>query len=259
MAFGKTLFSGSRFIFWTLTPILFLVLVWMPFSIEKWDATRVAVVVAIDSVSLLLILALYDPKCFYWAARGVTALVFLAYVAYVIDELFVSGKALFQSLCGLVIIGLPALWYTLWGRFSLFEKTVTAIDPNDPLWLESIRRTQEALPELQKLFGEERREAIVKFSFTTDSGDCEHVWGELSEIDGNSMQVKIITPPVAQKSQIPDVVTVPLSSIEDWHVNMPDGSIRGSFSTLAQIKICERDGLEVPHHIREIERRLNAQ
>jgi hypothetical protein len=73
--------------------------------------------------------ALYDARRFWWAARSVTAIVFAAYAAYLIDEFFLSGRPFaptprsvaspWNSLLGFLAIGLPALWYTLFGKFSL--------------------------------------------------------------------------------------------------------------------------------------------
>jgi hypothetical protein len=128
--FGDHLFSDSRFIRWTLIPVLLLFAVSMPFLIPEWTAGRVILTVATSLVSLLLALGLFSPERFRWAFRGVTALVFLGYAAFMIDEFFFSGHPILfpvqpgepnpiRSLLGFIVIGMPCLWYTLLGRFRL--------------------------------------------------------------------------------------------------------------------------------------------
>jgi uncharacterized protein YegJ (DUF2314 family) len=265
--FGRTLFSGSRFIFWALAPVLLLFAGSNLLFIDNWTGTSIAVVAALDAGCLLLVLVLYDPKRFHWAARGLTGMVFATYLAYLVYEFVLSGKpwlrrtprgeaAPINALLGFVIIGLPALRYTLVGRFSFRESNVTPIDPNDPLWAEAVRRARETVPTLRALFQGEHSDAIVKFPFVTDKGECEHVWGELAAFEGDTLQVTIVTPPIAQQSPVPKTMMIPISDLEDWHITMPDGTIRGSFSTIAQIKICRRDGIKIPDYITGQENRL---
>lgn len=128
MSFGDVAFSGSRFIFWCLAPVLLLCGVALPFLITEWSATKVAIATVWSTTCLLAIPALYDAKRFYWAARGITAVIFLAYAIYLVQEWLFTEKPFvptarsqpspYTSLLGFVIIGLPALWYTLFGRFT---------------------------------------------------------------------------------------------------------------------------------------------
>ena len=122
--FGKVLFSGSRFIFWVLSPFLLLFVFAMPFVVHEWWPWSNVLVFALDAIVVLLLLALYDVKRFWWAARGVTAIVFLSFVVYLADQIR-SGKPWrfgqeppLEALLGLLIVGLPSLRYTLVGRFG---------------------------------------------------------------------------------------------------------------------------------------------
>lgn len=89
--FGEVLFSGSRFIFWALSPFLLLFAVVMPLMMDSWSAASIVLVSALDASALLLVLMLFDSKRFWWAGRGVTGIVFLAFLAYLADEIQ-SGK-----------------------------------------------------------------------------------------------------------------------------------------------------------------------
>jgi len=97
--------------------------------LSDWTPVRVVLAAAWSAGCLAAIFALYDARRFPWAARTVTAVIFLAYLGYLIDQVVFSDKPLaptrrseaspWNSILGFIIIGLPALWYTVLGRFSL--------------------------------------------------------------------------------------------------------------------------------------------
>jgi hypothetical protein len=126
--YGKALFSGSKFVFWSLTPFVILFALIMTFAGREWTLTGIVITVIWDSSSLLLILGLWNPRRFHWAHRSASGVVFGAYLLYLIDESW-GGKgwnppsspsepAPFNALFGLLIIGIPCLKHTLFGAFS---------------------------------------------------------------------------------------------------------------------------------------------
>jgi hypothetical protein len=129
--FGETLFGGSPFVRWALSPFLVLFAVLMPFLIPGWTPTRVAITVGIEFMCLALLAGFWLPAKFgHWAFRILTGLVFLGYLTYLIDQFFVS-EAPFKlvqarseaspqnALLGFMVVGLPCLWYSIFGRFKL--------------------------------------------------------------------------------------------------------------------------------------------
>ena len=132
--FGKTLFGGSRFIFRTLAPILLCCGAVLPSLVAGWTASRVIFVSSVEAFLLCLSLGLYDPRRFRWATRCATGVVFCAYLAYLVDEVFLSSKGAGvvsgnraeatsrNAVAGFIAIGLPCLWYTIFGRFSLRDQ-----------------------------------------------------------------------------------------------------------------------------------------
>src|SRR5579863_9513304 len=90
--FWNVLFSGSRFIFWTLAPLLLLCAASMTLLEDAWTFQNTTTLLAFDAIAVLLILALYNPKRFWWSARGVTAAVFVAYSAALVEEGFLGKK-----------------------------------------------------------------------------------------------------------------------------------------------------------------------
>ena len=130
--FGKTLFSGSRFIFWSLSPCLVLFAIVMPLSITEWNVARIILVTVMDVAALLLVIGLYNTKKFWWALRVVTAIVFCGYLMLLIDELLHGDTTINRLLRGdspveviktFIGVGIPCILYTLLGRFSRREAT----------------------------------------------------------------------------------------------------------------------------------------
>jgi hypothetical protein len=129
--FGQTLFGGSLLVRISLTPFLLLFAVVMPLAIQKWTPTAVAILVLLELMSIALLLGFWLPSRHrHWAFRGVAGLVFLGYTSYLVYEVFFTNMPFrlphnraesspFNALLGLVLIGLPCLWYAVFGRFTL--------------------------------------------------------------------------------------------------------------------------------------------
>jgi len=121
------LFSGSRFLFWLLAPLLLAFTVLTAVFRPRWSVGSAAAIGGLDLLAVLMILALYNPKRFQWAGRAATGLVFLAFLVYLVDEIGSghswhfgphSEPSPLNALLGLLIIGVPCLRYTLVGRFG---------------------------------------------------------------------------------------------------------------------------------------------
>lgn len=118
--------TGSRFLFWSCAPVLILTAVLFPFLIPNQTLTSVIASTLISVWCVLLSLLLFDPARFRWAGRLAALMVFIIYVAYVINML-VSGAPMWgnrrsmsvmTSVVGLSVIGVPALYFALFGRLG---------------------------------------------------------------------------------------------------------------------------------------------
>lgn len=126
------------------------------------------------------------------------------------------------------------------------------LDPDDPLLRAATLRARATLARFRRLRAEDVGRAAVKFAFTTDGGAREHVWAEVLAAHLEEVVARIASRPVTQRGPLPARVSVPLDAIEDWAVTLPDGAVHGSFTTLAMIAACRRDGREVPRALRGI-------
>lgn len=139
LKFGEVLFRGSRFVFWALSPFLAFLVVGMPLLVDGWWPWSNILVFALDAIAILLLFALYDVKRFWWAARGVTGIVFLAVFVFLIDDIRGgkpwrfdprSEKSIVEALLAVFFIGWPSLRYTISGRFGSGHHQTADRPPN---------------------------------------------------------------------------------------------------------------------------------
>jgi hypothetical protein len=133
---------------------------------------------------------------------------------------------------------------------------VTAIDPESAEWRAAVSRARAALPLLRELFPAHPEQTLVTVAVATASGSREHVWAQLRELGPETLTATIVTPLLDPPSGAEKSFVFPLAELEDWHVLLPDGRIRGSFTTQAQIQVCRATGQPIPRQLRGMEGRL---
>ena len=131
--FGNTLFSGSRFLFWALCPILLSFAVVMPLVVEVKGIFQNIALYTMSATAVFLSLGLFNPIKFKWALRLVSGIVFCTYVAYLASEIieYSNGTGSLSSdratpsvltaLAGFIVIGYPSFKFMLLGRLSWQE------------------------------------------------------------------------------------------------------------------------------------------
>jgi hypothetical protein len=129
--FGETLFGHSKFIRWTLSPLVLLFAILMPFLIEKWTIMGAITMVGLELMCSTLLMGFWLPsRIGRLAFRVLAGLIFITYLSYLIYEFFFSDTPLRlienssetsprNALLGFIIIGLPSLWYSIFGRFTI--------------------------------------------------------------------------------------------------------------------------------------------
>lgn len=130
----------------------------------------------------------------------------------------------------------------------------TPIAHDDPWLLQAAQAAHEHIVDMLSLSASGQQVAI-KFPYRNGADEIEHVWGALQRVVENSFEVVIMTPLFVGPT--PDApVRVEAAQIEDWQVFMPDGSIRGGFTTQAQLAVCRREGFSIPKALLQQEPRF---
>jgi len=129
------------------------------------------------------------------------------------------------------------------------------VRPDDPLMREAEARARKALPTFLRLLPEHPGRAYVKFAFATDSGATEHLWGRVEAREGDRLRVQAETPPRDHEGAFDPERTLAPADIEDWQVELEDGTIRGGYTLHAMFAIHRRDVGAIPKRFAAFEAR----
>jgi len=115
---------------------------------------------------------------------------------------------------------------------------------------------QASIPLLRDLHRSGQYSVGVKYPLLNSHGEREHVWGELLQLSDDSLVASLETPLRRGRPTSDPPFTVPLADLADWQVQLPDGAIRGGFTTRLDIILARQKGLRLPVHMREMEGRF---
>ena len=147
-------------------------------------------------------------------------------------------------LIGLGLVFMAFKWWRLRKGFW--------IETGHPLMLEARRKAQASLDVLRELYDVPGTGAQVKFVFPSDEEFVELVWGELLALRTGDFTARIVTPPRFDRSAFDPTVTLPLDELRDWQVRLADGSVRGGFTTQAEIRLRRQAGKPLPPDLAEL-------
>ena len=117
----------TRFMFWCTAPFLVATIVLLPLLARPQEAIGWIVLAAVDVLAILVLFGLYNPALYWWCWRGVGAIVFLGYLAYLISmvitgQFFGDGRrssaTALNAMIGLIVFGYPGFMYAVFGRFT---------------------------------------------------------------------------------------------------------------------------------------------
>jgi len=104
---------------------------------------------------------------------------------------------------------------------------------SDPRLDAAAAEARKRWPEFVEEFN--KREAnvayAVKFSLPIKGGGVEHIWMQVTAIDGSTIRGELGNDPVADLGlKLGDAVTTTVDQLEDWMVGRGEGNLKGLFS-----------------------------
>jgi len=130
------------------------------------------------------------------------------------------------------------------------------IDMSKPPWSDAVAKAKQTIPTLRELFPAHRGSVGVKYPLRTSRGETEHVWGQLLELGPQTFVAGLDAPLLRGKPDGEPPFTISLTELEDWLLEMPDGAIRGGYTTRLEIKLARESGRPVPDHMQNMESRF---
>lgn len=126
-------------------------------------------------------------------------------------------------------------------------------DPDDPLLLEAMETAKSTLSEFRELFEKYPEDAFVKLFFDTNTGTVEHLGAHVESINGDEIEVLLVTPPVSHKGHLDRRYICNFDDLEDWQITDVEGNIYGGFTQRAMFEIARQQGVELPDILKEME------
>jgi uncharacterized protein YegJ (DUF2314 family) len=98
---------------------------------------------------------------------------------------------------------------------------------------ESVAQARAALPEFVVQIAKNTDGAYIKFRLITAQGLKEHIWAYVHSYDGQKFNVSLANTPRDSKEPAEGRRDVHGDEVEDWQILLPDGRIKGAYSTMA--------------------------
>lgn len=119
-----------------------------------------------------------------------------------------------------------------WSKRRMAEPPAPPFEvaPDDPLLIEAIGKARETLDQFRELYAQRPRDSYVKISARSEDGRTEHLWGQLLDLTEDSMRLKPVNLHAAYNGPLEGELERPVSDLEDWQVELPDGNIRGGYT-----------------------------
>jgi uncharacterized protein YegJ (DUF2314 family) len=158
-----------------------------------------------------------------------------------------SSASLLIYLCVAFIAVLAARW--------IRAQRGTSVDPESAEWRAAVLKAQSSVGSLSQLLAE-RQAPLIKFALRDKRGEAEHVWGDLKALTTTHFTALLATPLLDGSALAGSTHCLPVEQLEDWQVELPDGRIRGGFTTQLEISAARRARRPIPRHIAAMEGRF---
>lgn len=141
-------------------------------------------------------------------------------------KIFIAVSMVFILLVGMAM-------YSAWFKKEKDNANISVLDPNDPLLLKAKEQATATIDTLQMLFPDHQEHSYIRFPYKFKDAEI-HLWATLKDIAPDHADATIEPGPYAPGFiQGNEDIQLAISRVEDWLVEMEDGSIRGGFTTQA--------------------------
>lgn len=127
------------------------------------------------------------------------------------------------------------------------------VEADHPLMLKAIEKAKATTDKFLSLYSEGVHDCQVKIPFETNSGEIEHLWAAVQQIENDSLSLLYLTPPVSHSGKLDREHTHLLSEIEDWAVFTDEDKIYGGYTQRVMFDLAREQWGELPPELAEQE------
>jgi uncharacterized protein YegJ (DUF2314 family) len=125
------------------------------------------------------------------------------------------------------------------------------VDFDAPELISSVAEAKRTLPSFIAEVKKNIDGAFVKFPLLTDKGVTEHIWAYVHNYKDGVFNVSLANTPYTQKAEIKRRLDITEAEVEDWQIMLPDGRIRGAYSSMAAFRYLERKNIRLNRTMRK--------
>ena len=129
-------------------------------------------------------------------------------------------------------------------------RTSWRVGANHPLLLEARRRAKATLDNLRELHAGNAGQAQIRWAPAPGHSIAGWVWSDLLELGVETCVVAAPALPGVDAAQATPRQSVNLQDMIDWQVRLPQGAVRGGFTTQAELRLAKQLGASLPEAMR---------
>jgi len=137
---------------------------------------------------------------------------------------FLLVTAVFITLIGVFVLG-------IFTKRQEPQEGLTYVDESDSLMVRAKKLASENRSMLFNLYKEHPDVTFVRFSFEPVRNRVEHIWGKVISFDSVNVSIQPLRKSGTEDIYYPENLKLLTDSIEDWLVALPDGRIRGGYTS----------------------------
>jgi len=120
------------------------------------------------------------------------------------------------------------------------------VSANHPLLLEARRKAVATLAMLRQLHADHPSSSQIRWASAPNYTIAEWQWLDVIDLGPEYCIVAVPALPDDAAANTPTPLPVNIQDIIDWRVRLPDGSVRGGFTTQAEIRLAKQLGVPFP-------------
>jgi uncharacterized protein YegJ (DUF2314 family) len=127
-------------------------------------------------------------------------------------------------------------WYAATLKYKKDTAHLQFVDPNNELWTKAKTKATATLDTFTALYPQNPANSFIKFTHDGPSGFKEDIWAKVTSIGPGYVGI-VVEAKYLKENENEANRELPMGQVIDWMIELPDGLIRGGFTTQALLLI----------------------
>jgi len=127
-------------------------------------------------------------------------------------------------------------WYAATLKYKKDTAHLQFVDPNNELWAKAKAKAALTIDSFVAIYPQYPAASFIKFTHSGPSGFREDIWAKVTSMGPGYVGIAI-EPRYLKENENEANRELPLGQVIDWMIELPDGQIRGGYTTQALLLI----------------------